>query len=324
MSPDDAPRFRPLTARDTPQWSALTHVLAEADGTGETYTAEDLAEELTMAGVDAAADTWGVWAGGTMVGYGQVHVSMERTATGPVRADLGGGVHPAWRGRGIATALFDRMEPRAAAIAAQRHPGAPVQLRASGGVEGADARALLSGRGYAPVRWFTDMARPLPGAPVPAPDARVEPYEDAMAEQLRLAHNDAFATHWGTTPCTPESWTDVVDARANRKDVWRVARDGSGRVLAYCLAAQWAEGSLYVAAVGTRQDARGQGLARAVLLGTVAAAAAAGTWSAVELTVDSANPTGAGALYESVGFVPVRTQATYARLLDPRLPGPRG
>jgi hypothetical protein len=39
----------------------------------------------------------------------------------------------------------------------------------------------------------------------------------------------------------------------------------------------------------------------------------------VDLTVDSANPTGAGALYESVGFTAVRTVATFVR--DEELPG---
>ena len=74
---------------------------------------------------------------------------------------------------------------------------------------------------------------------------------------------------------------------------------------------------LYVDRVGTRQEARGRGLARAVLLGTVAAAAADGAWTTMELTVDAANPTRADALYRSVGFVPVRTQAAFARTVPP-------
>jgi GNAT superfamily N-acetyltransferase len=320
MTRDPTLRWSALAERDAPAWSRLVHVLAEADGTDETYSPEDLAEELTEAGVEAAADTWGVWDGPEMVAYGQLRVSAALTAGGLVRADLDGGVHPAWRGHGIATGLFERMEPRAAELAARRHPGAPVQLRASGGVEGAGARAFLTGRGYEPVRWFTDMARPLPGTPVGggSGDGRVEPYDDAMGEELRRAHNAAFADHWGSTARTPEAWADLAGARGNRKELWRVARDADGRVLAYCLAGQWAEGSVYVSLVGTRPEARGRGLARAVLVGTVAAAASAGEWATIELTVDSASPTRADALYTSVGFAPVRTRATCARILCAR------
>ncbi|GEO96281.1 GNAT family N-acetyltransferase [Kocuria turfanensis] len=313
--------FRPLTLQDTPAWSALIHALAAADGTGETYEPDDLAEELVQAGADASADTCGVWDGRTLVAYGQVHVSTARTAEGLARAHLGGGVHPRWRGRGIATALFERMEARALRTAGRRHPGAAVQLSASGGVDGADARAFLAGRGYAPARWFTDMARPLPGPPLgpalgPA-GGRVEPYEDTMAEELRLAHNDAFSTHWGSTARSPEVWADLVGARSARTDLWRVVREPGGRILAYCSVSQWREGALYVDRVGTRQEARGRGLARAVLLGTVAAAAADGAWTTMELTVDAANPTRADALYRSVGFVPVRTQAAFTHTVPP-------
>lgn len=317
MTRDTDPTFRPLTLQDTPAWSALIRALAAADGTGETYEPDDLAEELVQAGVDAAADTWGVWAGRTLVAYGQVHVSTALTAEGLARAHLGGGVHPRWRGRGIATALFERMEPRALGIAGRRHPGAAVQLSASGGIDGAEARTFLAGRGYAPARWFTDMERPLPGPPPGPLDARAEPYEDALAEELRLAHNDAFSTHWGSTARSPEAWSDLVGARSARKDLWRVVREPGGRILAYCVVSQWREGVLYVDLVGTRQEARGRGLARAVLLGAVAAAAADGAWATMELTVDTANPTRADALYRSVGFVPVRTQAAFARTVPP-------
>ncbi|MGX5359637.1 GNAT family N-acetyltransferase [Kocuria sp. KH4] len=318
MTHDTEPTFRPLSLPDTPAWSALIHVLAAADATGETYEPGDLAEELDQAGVDASADTWGVWDGPALVAYGQVHVGTALTAGGLARAHLGGGVHPRWRGRGLATALFERMEARALSIAGRRHPGAPVQLSASGGADGADARAFLAGRGYAPVRWFTDMARPLPGPPPGPADARAEPFEHTMAEELRLAHNDAFSTHWGSTARSPEVWADVVGARSARTDLWRVAREPGGRILAYCSVSQWREGALYVDRVGTRQEARGRGLARAVLIATVAAAAAEGAWATMELTVDAANPTRADALYRSVGFVPVRTQAAFARTVPPR------
>lgn len=85
-------------------------------------------------------------------------------------------------------------------------------------------------------------------------------------------------------------------------------------MLAYALTGQWVDRELYVSLVGTRQSARGRGLARAVLEATVASAADSGRYDLVELGVDSDHPSGAGRLYASVGFTPVRTTAAYAKV----------
>lgn len=302
-----------LTPETTSQWADLTNLLATTDDTDEFYDAEDLAEELSEHGFDAERDSWAVWDGDTMVAYGQLRVSPSLTADGQARADLGGGVHPQWRGRGIGTELLAAMEPRAVELANERYPGAPVQLRTQGGKEGSDARPLLEDNGYAPVRYFTDMTRPLPGDALAAPDPRVQPFTSELAEAVRLAHNDAFATHWGSTAQSPERWADTLGARSFRADDSRVLLGEDDEVLAYVLAGQWVDRELYISLVGTRQAARGQGLARAVLSAAVADAAASGRYDLVDLGVDSANPTGADALYASIGFTPVRTQATYAK-----------
>ena len=88
---------------------------------------------------------------------------------------------------------------------------------------------------------------------------------------------------------------------------------GGGDVLAYVLTYQWVDGELYIGQVGTRQKARGQGLARACLVASLQAAVDSGRYHQVDLTVDSENPTGAGVLYESVGFTATRTMASYVR-----------
>lgn len=303
-----------LTAVDAPAWAELTDVLARHDDTDEIYSAEDLAEELQEHGFDAERDSWAAWDGDALVAYGQLRVSSALTAEGWARASVDGGVHPDWRGRGLGTELLARMEPRARALAAERHPGAPVQLRAAGGKEGSSASALLEEHGYRAVRWFTDMRRELPGTPLGAVDARAEVLAPELAEAVRLAHNDAFATHWGSTAQSPEQWTDLMGARSFRAADSRVIGSGDGEVLAYALTGQWVDRELYVSLVGTRQSARGRGLGRAVLEATVEAAAESGRYDLVELGVDSDNPSGAGRLYASVGFAPIRTTAAYAKV----------
>ncbi|WP_165617675.1 GNAT family N-acetyltransferase [Klenkia soli] len=314
------PRWSRLTDADTPAWAELTEVLARHDGTDEVYGADDLREELREHGFDPAQDSWAVHDGDALVAYGQLRTSTAPTAEGWGRATLGGGVHPRWRGRGVGTELLRRMETRARTLLAARHPGRTLQLRADGGPAGSDTSALLSRHGYRPARWFVDMQLDLRTQTPPPVDDRTEVFTPHLAEATRLAHNDAFATHWGSTAQSPEQWRDFVAARSTRADDSFVVRDHDGTVLAYALTAEWVDRELYVSLVGTRQGARGQGLARAVLTSVVGAAARSGRYDVVDLGVDSENPGGAHQLYTSVGFAPVRTTAVFAKVEPPPSP----
>ncbi len=140
-------------------------------------------------------------------------------------------------------------------------------------------------------------------------------YSAELSEQVRLAHNDAFSTHWGSVPMTAEHWQSLVDSRTFRPDCSFVCLDSDGAVLAYVLICQWVAGEAWVHLVGTRQQARGAGLARACLAASVRAMAEQGFASAC-LGVDSQNPSGAGALYASLGFSVQRVIAHYGRV-DP-------
>src|SRR5699024_12857677 len=69
---------------------------------------------------------------------------------------------------------------------------------------------------------------------------------------------------------------------------------------------------LHIALVGTRPEARGRGLARAVIARTRAAAAEAG-YASAELEVDSESLTGATRLYDALGFARDAVYATYEK-----------
>lgn len=304
-------RWGALTEADTAAWATLTEVLAIADGTEEFYSAEDLAEELTEPGFDPARDSWAVWDGDILVAFGQLRVGGE-LADGIAQCYLDGGVHPLWRGRGIGSGVMALMEARARELAGRRHPGAPIRLRVPGRLAGDPVRPLLTARGYGIARYFTDMHRELPGAPLPSVSPEVADYQPKWAEAVRDAHNEAFASHWGSSPQTAEAWRDRLASRTFRPACSVVWRQG-GRVLAYVLAYQWVDGELYIGQVGTRPEARGRGLARACLVASLTRAVELGGFTTADLTVDSASPTGAGALYESLGFTAVRTSATFVR-----------
>lgn len=317
---DSAPRWAPLSAGETTEWARLTRLLAEVDDTDEFYTAEDLAEELTEPGFDPLRDSWAVWDGAAMVAFGQLRLGAELVDNRWAQAYVDGGVHPGHRGRGIGGQLMDRMEARARRLAAERHPGAPLRLRVPGRPGNDPVRNLMRRRGYHAARYFTDMQRALPGAPLPSPDPRVTAYQPRFAEALRAAHNDAFASHWGSAPQSAEGWRDRLASRTFRPATSTLWLDGD-EVLAYALTYQWVDGELYFGQIGTRPKARGRGLARACLVAALRRAIDCGSYVTADLTVDSKSPTGAGALYESVGFSAVRTSATYLRDEPPPNPG---
>lgn len=313
MTVDTALRWSHLTADDVGAWSELMTHLAEVDDTGETFTPEVLTEELDEPDFTAETDSWTVWDGERLVAYGIVSVSQTPDQEGRVRCHVGmGGVHADWRGRGIGRELMTRMEDRAVELASERHPGTPAYLRASGGVEGAHVRHLLVHRGYALVRYFNDLSRPLPGDPLPdvtVDGARIVSETDDLEEETRLAHNAAFADHWGSTDITAEQWGHYWRSSSGRPDLSSLALDDDGRVLAYVLASEFAAGELYINIVGTRPEARGRGLAAACLSRTMRRGIATGEYTTARLDVDSESPTGATRLYERLGF---RTQKVFA------------
>ncbi|MEO6502892.1 MAG: GNAT family N-acetyltransferase [Jatrophihabitantaceae bacterium] len=323
-------RWQPLSTETVTAWAELTNLLAVVDGTDEFYEPEALAEELTEPGVDPELDTVGAWRDGVLVGFGQLRVASG-LSEGQARAEIYGGVRPEFRRQGLGAEIMNRMEPRALELTGQRHPGVPVMLRVPGGVEGASVRPMLERRGYSVVRYYHELSRPIPGVLPPPPELPVRRYSAELAEAVRLAHNDAFSTHWGSIERDADSWASLVGSRTFRPDCSFVSlasdddsdgddSDGSdgggasdGGVQAYVLVSQWVAGEAWVGLVGTRQRARGRGLARACLAASVRAMAEQG-YDRACLGVDSQNGSGAGALYASLGFQLDRVIAHYGRL----------
>lgn len=310
-----------LDAAQAAAWAQLTHLVADHDGHEETYDTADILEQLELASFDAARQSWTVHAGDQLVATAEVHPRDDARFDGLGQVSISGLVHPDWRGQGLGTALLTRAEEAAHTLIAEKLPVTEYVLRASGWTQTDPARPLLVDFGYQLARHFHELTRPasaaLPAAVALPDDLRLVEFTGEWDEATRLAHNDAFATHWGSGPINPARWAEFTGSRSLRPADSRLVVDGQQQVLAYALAGQWTEGELYVELVGTRADQQGRGLGRAVLTDLVLGASDSGRYQRISLDVDSQNPSDAGRLYRRLDFAPVRTTAVFQKRFLP-------
>ncbi len=327
--------WRPLTPDDVPAWHVLAQAVEAADDASERFTEEDLLDELTVGSYKSPErdSLVGVDADGTMRAFAVNNLLPGTTLR---RAYLFGGVDPGWRGRGIGTALvaWQRDQSRWA-LAQQEEPGTepvPWRVMLSHPDRVVGVRRIAETLGFAPVRLFHDMVRelttdgapPVPRLEVPAP-LRLAPWTEDLDEAVRLAHNEAFAGHWGSQPRDAEAWQQWgVGHRDVRRDWCFVVldptteEDGHPAVAAYTMSSAYeqdweAQGYTqgWTGLLGVRPAWRGRGIAPALLSAAMTAFAASGMQKA-GLDVDTGNESGALRLYEGMGYRAEHTSVTYA------------
>lgn len=328
MTPADTLTRIPLTLEDAPALTALLNRVDVADDLGEPAEEPSIREHLAMPGHDLALDSVAVRDGDQLIAFSLVDISSSTDRDERVRCQLIGVVDPAHRRAGIGSELLERAEQRAAKVAAERHPGRAAVFRVSGGRDpedsasagvrptgGADVRPILERRGYRRARSWLSMLRELPGAALPASaidEVRVIASRDDHRDAARLAHNAAFADHWGSAPVHEDRWSSWWSSHTARRDLSTVAVDTGGTVLGYAIASEDKPGVLHIALVGTRPEARGRGIARAVIARSLEAAAQAG-YAGAELEVDAESLTGATRLYDALGFTRGGVFATFEK-----------
>ncbi|WP_022904459.1 GNAT family N-acetyltransferase [Curtobacterium sp. B8] len=316
--------FRAATPDDVDGVHAVAVAAAAVDDPRSRPSTADVERTLSTDGLDVARDTLvGVDADGHVQAYAiVVDVPSRVTAA---RAVLEGAVHPGLRGQGIGRRLFAWQVGRAR----QRLAGLDVDLPASidaGGPEGAAVLRLAARFGFEPVRTWIDMERVFDGGsgtdvPELPVGLHLRPATDADIEPLRTAKNDAFRDHWGSQPMVASDWRGFLTSSKSRLDLSRIVVDAAGVVVAFAIvevdpATFDARGRSYgyVHWVGVVRAVRGKGLAPIVLDAACDAVRAEGLSAAV-LHVDAENPSGAGRIYERLGFVPGEVHVTVAASL---------
>lgn len=277
----------------------------------------EIAETFDSIGIDPANDLRGVFIDGDLAAFATV--SHEESGVRHERAFINCYVAPPHAGRGIGRQLFawqvERSRERLAATAHEL----PAHIRAHHWDWIEPDLDLPTHFGFEKVRWFQELVRPVdPGLDrAMPPTITIEPWETADAEEIRLVNNEAFADHWGSTPRSQAAWQEMLGEESNRLDLSFVAT-AEGRVIGYCLNSRYPEddevtgrSDAWIDLLATLRPWRKQGVASALIAAAIEAFRADGL-SHAAIGVDADNPTGASALYRSLGFEPTHTTVASA------------
>jgi ribosomal protein S18 acetylase RimI-like enzyme len=221
---------------------------------------------------------------------------------------------------GIALPLLDWLEGQARAVAAFRDVAAS-RLEVLVDEGDADLQAWVAAHGHRLARTWLNMSRPVdPAETFPPPRAGVEIRRVGVhdlgdgttmpvAEDLRCVHRmleESFVDHFNSyRESFPEFVQRLREDPGHRWDHWWLAfvdgRPGGAVVSTVTPPDATGRRGSYVDYIGVHRDARGRGVAKA-LLNVVITDAAERDRNRVGLEVDADSPTGADGLYRSMGW----------------------
>ena len=314
--------IRALTLDDIPELTSLINRF-ERHWQLPLVSSESVVEdEMTEPFTDLSLDTRGYWLDGTMVAYGFVwhRPSGERQE----RAYLMGLVDPDFRGQGIGRHLLAWEIDRARESLAGCDPSLPWYIRANEWDWIEDAHRLHRRFGLKPVRYMREMLRPLDIAVEAAavPGIEIVPWDRELDEPARIATNEAFRDHWGSTPVDADTYRHRLEGEGSRLDLSFLALTGD-EVVGVCLNAVYPDDEVvtgrregWVMSLGVLRPWRGKGVAKALLATSFDAFRDAGLTHTM-IGVDAANPTGAFSLYENLGYEAIHGTTTFELQVNP-------
>jgi GNAT superfamily N-acetyltransferase len=276
---------RPLTRDDAGAVTTLMEACEQQD-VGEVLIEEaDIVGDWQRPAFDLASQSVAVLDGERLVAYAEVYKGRWADAA----------VDPAYRGRGIGTALSQWTRALAA-----RDGGTLVGQPVPGESPG---ERLLESLGYRALwtSWVLGMpaGRAIDPQPVPAGYAIREPRDEADLRATWTVNEDAFLEWSDRERSTFEEWTATVSRRPGYEP-WqlRLMVDPTDDVVGMAFVVV-SSGCAYVDKLAVRRDERGRGLARALLVDAFEVARDHGGERS-ELSTDSR--TGALGLYQKVGM----------------------
>jgi len=284
---------------------------------------DELRSDWQQPSVDLANDSIVVLASdGAFAGHAIVWDSTPH-----VRPHLSADVHPAYRGRGIGTALCAWGEARAQQTIPKAPEGGRVAVREF--ILGTDeaARRLLGVRGFALVRHNLRMLIKL-DAPPPEPQVpdglTIRSFVRGQDEEaFAVALQEGFRDSWGfiETPLEDDlrEWKAFMENTPHfDPELFLLAMDGRRIAGTLCGVSQPGEGPNkgWIFGLCVLRPWRRRGLAQALLLHSFGQLYDRGMWR-IGLGVDADSLTGATRLYEKVGMRVERRHELWEKELRP-------
>lgn len=302
--------------------AALIDACKVADGIERSTTIEDIAITYRhLENCDPQQDMLFAEGDGQVIAYGRIW--WDDLAEGIRLYHPFGFLHPAWRGRGLGSALWEAGERRARAIAAGHPAHLPKYLQVEPFTTETALVALLDSHGYQPVRYETHMVRdlsePFPEAPMP-PGLEVRPVRPEHLRTIFEASNEAFRDHWGMREESEEEYKAELENPDFHPELWQVAWEGDqvASVIHNFIDEdenkEYRRRRGYTEGICTRRPWRKRGLARSLLVKSMRMFKELGM-TETALSVDSENLSGALQLYEGVGYRKVKQQTIYRKAM---------
>jgi ribosomal protein S18 acetylase RimI-like enzyme len=298
--------YRPATPDDVADCCALVIAVDCEEYGAPDYEEADVREDWARERFDLDRDTWLVHDDkDNLIGYAAAHDRRPGTL---LQAEVF--AHP--EGPDLYPWLVDAVGSRAYEHAAGSGSTTAHVFNSEPNTRRATA---LANAGYDVVRVFRRMVIDL-AAPPPAPDdapgvsvRKVTPDDLPTCWEISQA---SFAEHFDFVPGPYDEWrARLVDTETYRPEYWWLA-DVDG-VPSGVLVGQRHEADGWVKTLGVLPSARGRGAGTALLLTALAAFRADGA-PKVGLGVDSANTSGAMALYERIGMRAEQRYDCYERV----------
>ncbi len=301
---DDALAIHQLTRRWEQYWKApLVTPLHEVE------------QELRFPHLRLANDTRSFWLDDTLVAYGRIwHRPSGRSLE---RAYIQGLVDPEHRRLGIGRDLISWQIARATEILMDIDNTLPKYVRADEWDWIEENHRMYRRFGLEPVRYFTEMLKPLEGKePVDLTDGvEIRPYDRALDAEALDVINRAFADHWGSTPTDSESYQHRIDGQDMQLDASFLAVAGD-EVVGVVLNTHYPEDEEllgrrdgWVETLGVIREWRKKGVATALLRTSFNAFLDLG-FTHSSIGVDTANPSDALHLYSNLGYKPTNRTIT--------------
>ncbi|MBN2385773.1 MAG: GNAT family N-acetyltransferase [Anaerolineales bacterium] len=324
-----APKIPGLTFRrfrgeaDYPHMAALIAACKVADNVERSTTVEDIARTYRyLENCDPATDMLFAEIDGQLIAYGRIF--WHDLAEGIRLYHIIGFLHPDWRHKGLATAMWKFAERRGREIAAEHPPGRPKYFQCEPFDSEKDMVALLEKQGYEPVRYeiymTRDLSKPFPETPLPE-GLEVRPVVAADLWPIYHATNEAFRDHWGIRDMSEEEYREWMEAPTFQPALWKVAWDGDQMASVVHNFVDEKENEEYgrkrgyTEGIATRRPWRKRGLARALLIQSMRMFKEMGM-TETALSTDAQNLSGSLRLYEGVGYKKVKQQTIYRKRLE--------